>query len=121
MKWRFGFQLMKESLVLVFIVCDVCANINFFLTSKALSLFENDERFKAVDRPRDREDLFDNYIVELERKVIILLFSVWMFNKILCSYKQTMPWKRATRGIIIAGCYHLKCPFLPWIIIRDVT
>ncbi|XP_048616498.1 pre-mRNA-processing protein 40A isoform X1 [Brassica napus] len=68
MKWRFGFQLMKESLVLVFIVCDVCANINFFLTSKALSLFENDERFKAVDRPRDREDLFDNYIVELERK-----------------------------------------------------
>ncbi|XP_048599173.1 pre-mRNA-processing protein 40A isoform X2 [Brassica napus] len=36
--------------------------------SKALSLFENDERFKAVDRPRDREDLFDNYIVELERK-----------------------------------------------------
>ncbi|XP_033137854.1 pre-mRNA-processing protein 40A isoform X3 [Brassica rapa] len=68
MKWRFGFQLMKESLVLVFIVCDVCANRNFFLTSKALSLFENDERFKAVDRPRDREDLFDNYIVELERK-----------------------------------------------------
>jgi len=36
--------------------------------SKAMSLFENDQRFKAVDRPRDREDLFDNYIVELERK-----------------------------------------------------
>ncbi|XP_024006022.1 pre-mRNA-processing protein 40A isoform X3 [Eutrema salsugineum] len=36
--------------------------------SKAMSLFENDERFKAVERQRDREDLFDNYIVELERK-----------------------------------------------------
>lgn len=39
-----------------------------------MSLFENDERFKAVDRPRDREDLFDNYVVELERKVNIWLF-----------------------------------------------
>ncbi|CAN1775912.1 Pre-mRNA-processing protein 40A [Linum perenne] len=36
--------------------------------SKALSLFENDERFKAVEKSRDREDLFDNYVVELERK-----------------------------------------------------
>uniref|UniRef100_A0A1J3DVY8 Pre-mRNA-processing protein 40A n=1 Tax=Noccaea caerulescens TaxID=107243 RepID=A0A1J3DVY8_NOCCA len=36
--------------------------------SKAMSLFEDDERFKAVERPRDREDLFDNYIVELGRK-----------------------------------------------------
>ncbi|OAY23068.1 pre-mRNA-processing protein 40A isoform X2 [Manihot esculenta] len=36
--------------------------------SKAVSLFENDERFKAVEKTRDREDLFDNYIVELERK-----------------------------------------------------
>ncbi|XP_021284433.1 pre-mRNA-processing protein 40A [Herrania umbratica] len=36
--------------------------------SKAQSLFENDERFKAVERARDREDLFENYIVELERK-----------------------------------------------------
>ncbi|XP_021687359.2 pre-mRNA-processing protein 40A isoform X4 [Hevea brasiliensis] len=36
--------------------------------SKAVSLFENDERFKAVEKTRDREDLFDNYIVELGRK-----------------------------------------------------
>ncbi|KAL5780053.1 hypothetical protein ACOSQ2_010790 [Xanthoceras sorbifolium] len=36
--------------------------------SKAVSMFENDERFKAVERVRDREDLFDNYMVELERK-----------------------------------------------------
>ncbi|KAF3447471.1 hypothetical protein FNV43_RR12657 [Rhamnella rubrinervis] len=36
--------------------------------SKAATMFENDERFKAVERPRDREDLFESYIVELERK-----------------------------------------------------
>ncbi|CAK7347390.1 unnamed protein product [Dovyalis caffra] len=36
--------------------------------SKAISLFESDERYKAVERARDREDLFDSYIVELERK-----------------------------------------------------
>ncbi|EXC51391.1 Pre-mRNA-processing factor 40-A-like protein [Morus notabilis] len=36
--------------------------------SKAVSMFENDERFKAVERARDREDLFESYIVELERK-----------------------------------------------------
>ncbi|KAM1527173.1 hypothetical protein ACFXTI_016372 [Malus domestica] len=36
--------------------------------SKAVSMFENDERFKAVERGRDREDLYESYIVELERK-----------------------------------------------------
>ncbi|XP_065847148.1 pre-mRNA-processing protein 40A isoform X2 [Euphorbia lathyris] len=36
--------------------------------SKAVSLLENDERFKAVEKVRDREDLFENYIVELGRK-----------------------------------------------------
>ncbi|CAB4266162.1 unnamed protein product [Prunus armeniaca] len=36
--------------------------------SKAVSMFENDERFKAVERARDREDLYESYIVELERK-----------------------------------------------------
>ncbi|KAI5563702.1 hypothetical protein POPTR_014G013100v4 [Populus trichocarpa] len=36
--------------------------------SKAISLFENDERYKALERARDREDLFDSYIVDLERK-----------------------------------------------------
>jgi len=34
-------------------------------------MFENDERFNAVERPRDREDLFESYMVELERKVRI--------------------------------------------------
>ncbi|KAK1272020.1 Pre-mRNA-processing protein 40A [Acorus gramineus] len=34
----------------------------------AISLFEDDERFKAVDRPRDREDLFESYLSELQKK-----------------------------------------------------
>jgi pre-mRNA-processing factor 40 len=36
--------------------------------SKAISMLENDERFNAVERVRDREDLFESYMVELERK-----------------------------------------------------
>ncbi|KAI4295461.1 hypothetical protein L6164_035507 [Bauhinia variegata] len=36
--------------------------------SKAVSIFENDERFKAVERDRDRRDLFDNFIEELTNK-----------------------------------------------------
>lgn len=36
--------------------------------SKIISRFEDDERFKAVERQRDREELFENYIKELERK-----------------------------------------------------
>jgi pre-mRNA-processing factor 40 len=32
-------------------------------------MFEEDERFKAIERPREREDLFENYIVELHKKV----------------------------------------------------
>ncbi|XP_062200912.1 pre-mRNA-processing protein 40A-like [Phragmites australis] len=36
--------------------------------SKAILMFEDDERFKAVERPREREDLFENYVVELHKK-----------------------------------------------------
>ncbi|XP_068649795.1 pre-mRNA-processing protein 40A-like [Aristolochia californica] len=36
--------------------------------SKAVALFEADERFNAVERARDREDLFESYLVELEKK-----------------------------------------------------
>ncbi|XP_004289761.1 PREDICTED: pre-mRNA-processing protein 40A-like [Fragaria vesca subsp. vesca] len=35
---------------------------------KLESLFENDERFKAVERDRDRRDLFDSYLEELQKK-----------------------------------------------------
>ncbi|KAL8261541.1 hypothetical protein R6Q59_025590 [Mikania micrantha] len=36
--------------------------------SKAMALFEDDERYKAVDRSADREDLFQNYLVDLQKK-----------------------------------------------------
>ncbi|GAB4853406.1 hypothetical protein Ancab_017584 [Ancistrocladus abbreviatus] len=36
--------------------------------SKAVSMFGDDERFNTVERARDREDLFDDYMAELEKK-----------------------------------------------------
>ncbi|KAK7343536.1 hypothetical protein VNO77_12340 [Canavalia gladiata] len=36
--------------------------------SKAVSIFENDERFKAVDRDRDRRDMFESFLEELINK-----------------------------------------------------
>ena len=39
------------------------------LFSKVATLFENDERFKAVERERDRRDLVETYLQELEEKV----------------------------------------------------
>lgn len=43
----------------------------FFRTSlsKAIAIFENDERFKAVERDRDRKDMFDSFLEELIIKV----------------------------------------------------
>ncbi|KAG6466522.1 hypothetical protein ZIOFF_075682 [Zingiber officinale] len=40
----------------------------FDIFIKAISIFEDDERFSAVERPREREDLFENYLVELQKK-----------------------------------------------------
>ncbi|KAL1564714.1 pre-mRNA-processing protein 40A-like [Salvia divinorum] len=36
--------------------------------SKAVTMFEDDTRFKAVDLEVDREDLFRNYLVDLQKK-----------------------------------------------------
>ncbi|XWS54657.1 hypothetical protein CRYUN_Cryun10bG0107300 [Craigia yunnanensis] len=36
--------------------------------SKAVTMFEDDERYKAVEREKDRKDLFENYIDELRQK-----------------------------------------------------
>ncbi|KAK7280237.1 hypothetical protein RJT34_25299 [Clitoria ternatea] len=36
--------------------------------SKAVSIFENDERFKAIERDRDRRDMFESYLEELITK-----------------------------------------------------
>lgn len=39
------------------------------ITSKAVTMFEDDKRFKAVEQEADREDLFRNYSVDLQKKV----------------------------------------------------
>ncbi|KAK6116042.1 hypothetical protein DH2020_008311 [Rehmannia glutinosa] len=36
--------------------------------SKAVTMFEDDKRFKAVELEADREDLFRNYLVDLQKK-----------------------------------------------------
>ncbi|XP_076894676.1 pre-mRNA-processing protein 40A-like isoform X2 [Bidens hawaiensis] len=36
--------------------------------SKAVAIFEDDDRFKAVERLKDREDIYDDYIMEREKK-----------------------------------------------------
>lgn len=36
--------------------------------SKAVSMFEDDKRFKAVEQEADREDLFRSYLVDLQKK-----------------------------------------------------
>ncbi|KAM0935079.1 putative WW domain, FF domain, WW domain superfamily, FF domain superfamily protein [Dioscorea sansibarensis] len=36
--------------------------------SKAITMFEDDVRFTAIERTRDREDLFESYLVELQKK-----------------------------------------------------
>ncbi|KAJ0799529.1 putative WW domain, FF domain, FF domain superfamily, pre-mRNA-processing factor Prp40 [Helianthus annuus] len=36
--------------------------------SKVAAIFEDDDRFKAIERLKDREDLYDDYITEREKK-----------------------------------------------------
>jgi pre-mRNA-processing factor 40 len=55
--------------------CPHCSCISFIAfplpcvwSSKALALFEDDPRFQAVDKDREREELFEDYLVDLERK-----------------------------------------------------
>ncbi|PHT69347.1 hypothetical protein T459_28834 [Capsicum annuum] len=44
----------------------------YYLTIfKAISILEHDERFKAVERAKDCEDLFEDYVEELEKKEYI--------------------------------------------------
>ncbi|PHT97559.1 hypothetical protein BC332_33515 [Capsicum chinense] len=44
--------------------------------NKEIFIFERDERFKAVERAKDREDLFEDYVEELEKNVKLLLLNV---------------------------------------------
>lgn len=45
------------------------SNFLYTTSSKAVTMFEDDKRFKAVDLEVDREDLFRNYLVDLQKKV----------------------------------------------------
>lgn len=47
--------------------------MKILMNSKAESIFENDERFLAIERDRDRRDLFDGYLEELKNKVCICM------------------------------------------------
>jgi hypothetical protein len=40
-------------------------------------MFEDDPRFLAVDKDREREELFEDYMVDLERKVRSFGSSTW--------------------------------------------
>ncbi|KAF3647276.1 hypothetical protein FXO38_18746 [Capsicum annuum] len=56
--------------------------------SKAISIFEHDEHFKAVERAKDREDLFEDYVEELEKKVKLLLQNFLEHAKALEEQKR---------------------------------
>lgn len=88
-RWRFFAQLLF--LISLFIILSpfdlIVFPSNILWDSKAVSMFENDERFKAVERSRDREDLFESYIVELERKVGIIQLFMHVHALVLFSGK----------------------------------
>ncbi|CAN4084963.1 unnamed protein product [Withania somnifera] len=54
--------------------------------SKAVTMFEDNERFKAVEREADREDLFRNYLVDLQKKERLKAQEEYRRNRL--EYKQ---------------------------------
>ena len=46
-------------------------------------MLEDDERFKAVEKESDREDLFRSYLVDLQKKVSSLCLCLYMKNEYL--------------------------------------
>lgn len=60
-------------------------------------MFEDDERFSAVERTRDREDLFETYLLELQKKVSIkalclLVHILTMYYSFLVLFKPHVSW-----------------------------
>ncbi|PHT29552.1 hypothetical protein CQW23_30843 [Capsicum baccatum] len=56
--------------------------------SKTISIFEHDERFKAVEKDKDCEDLFEHYVEELDKKVKLLLQNILEHAKALEAQKS---------------------------------
>ena len=54
--------------------------------SKVISLFENDPRFHAIERGREREELFENYLLDLQRKERDKAREQWKRN--LSEYRE---------------------------------
>ncbi|PHU09957.1 hypothetical protein BC332_21817 [Capsicum chinense] len=56
--------------------------------NEAISIFEHDECFKAVEQAKDHEDLFEDYVEELEKKVKLLLQNFLELRKALEEQKR---------------------------------
>ncbi|PHU09950.1 hypothetical protein BC332_21810 [Capsicum chinense] len=56
--------------------------------SKAISIFEHDEHFKAVERAKDCEDLFEDYVEEYDKKLMLLLQNFLEHAKALEEQKR---------------------------------
>lgn len=77
------------SLLLLWVICflcDLCLLMKILMNSKAESIFEDDERFQAVERDRDRRDLFESYLEELKNKVWICMVPTSTFLFLPCLY-----------------------------------
>ncbi|KAF3645854.1 putative pre-mRNA-processing protein 40A-like isoform X2 [Capsicum annuum] len=64
------------------------AREHFRIMLEAISIFEHDECFKAVEQAKDREDLFEDYVEELEKKVKLLLQNFLEHTKALEEQKR---------------------------------
>jgi hypothetical protein len=70
--------------------------------SKVISLFENDPRFHAIERGREREELFENYLLDLQRKERDKAREQWKRN--LSEYREFL----ASCDFIKAQCQWRK-------------
>lgn len=76
-RWRYNFlPLLFISIHCSFCTISKCVEVDFLkncslVSSKAVTMFEDDERFKAVEKEADREDLFRTYLVDLQKKVML--------------------------------------------------
>ncbi|KAF3680005.1 hypothetical protein FXO37_03560 [Capsicum annuum] len=73
--------------------------------SKSISIVEHDKRFKAVERAKDREDLFEDYVEELEKKVKLLLQNFLEHVKALEEQKCN----RVEYLEFLKSCDFIKC------------
>ena len=49
-------------------------------------MFGNDERFEAIERVRDREDIYEEFVADLEKKASFVL--IWLTFPYLYSSQE---------------------------------